>query len=127
MCEELMGWLEAETDPETWLCACLPVTRHLINFITVERFVQERALGRDAYCYWRIEELGRNAPNSFGPLIRHLEGLEESGSIRPWDYHIFKAPTERTYLKIAECHRRIAESHAKLSERLRAAQNEAQL
>jgi hypothetical protein len=68
---------------ETWLCTHMPVATDFVNLVTVERFVDGRALGRMEDDDGRTQDLPDDTPRSFHPLVRHFEGLECLVSERP--------------------------------------------
>jgi len=74
--EELVQKLEKADDIENWLCTHMPVATDFVNLVTVERFVDGRALGRMEDDDGRTQDLPDDTPRSFHPLLRHFEGLE---------------------------------------------------
>jgi len=61
----------------------MPVATDFVNLVTVERFVDGRALGRMEDDDGRTQDLPDDTPRSFHPLVRHFEGLECLVSERP--------------------------------------------
>ena len=123
LCGDLVKAAEVIEHPENWFDGMAVTVIHIINLVTAERFMQEWALGGESTAGLHINDLAKDGPPSYKALVNHLDGIDVPVSERPWDYGMFKMPTEDTYLKAAEFQRGIKKAHAELCEKLRAAQD----
>ena len=124
LCEELLILLEEMQLPNEWLRAGVPLVKIIINFASVGNFVIAWAKAsrfRQTREAWWVIELNRNCRRPFLALVNHVHSHIVGTDI--WSRKmesVFPSPTEADFLRVAGYHRRIRESHARLSYRIHA-------
>ncbi|KAK3167186.1 hypothetical protein OEA41_010312 [Lepraria neglecta] len=120
LCEDIVKCLEATEDPEDWLCYLQPLFRHVVNFVTVQRFVEEYRKATEISTMPRLlGDFRANVPQALDFLLKYLNYAQEINDV--WGaYPYFFAPTSATFQRVASYHQRLAESNARLSYHLRA-------
>ena len=71
LCEDIVRCIEAIEDPEDWLCYLQPLFHHVVNFMTVQRFVEEyRKATETSTMPWLLGDLRANFLQAFDFLIK---------------------------------------------------------
>ena len=70
LCEDIVECLEATKDPEDWLCYLQPLFHHVVNFVTVQRFVEEYRKATETSTMPLLGDLRANVPQAFDFLLK---------------------------------------------------------
>ena len=82
LCEDIVKCLEATEDPEDWLCYLQPLFRHVVIFVTVQRFVEEYRKATETSTMPRLlGDLRANFPQALDFLLKHLNNAQEINDV----------------------------------------------